>query len=75
MVPLEKKVLFAVWMVSKPESFLAAGDRFGISKSTGHFIFKEVVESLAQQMNTFISWPQMAKYRRSAAVSVFIVFF
>lgn len=43
-IRLEKKLLFTIWMLSKPESFLAASDRFGLSKSTGHFVFYEMIE-------------------------------
>ncbi|KAF2894582.1 hypothetical protein ILUMI_11592 [Ignelater luminosus] len=42
-IPLEKKVMFAVWILAKPESFLAAGDRFGLARSTAHVIFREIV--------------------------------
>ncbi|KAI4454265.1 hypothetical protein MML48_10g00001245 [Holotrichia oblita] len=33
---LEKKLLFTIWILSKPESFLAASDRFVLAKSSGH---------------------------------------
>ncbi|KAJ8969118.1 hypothetical protein NQ317_003996 [Molorchus minor] len=38
-VSFEKKLLFTIWVLSKPESFLSAGDRFNIAKSTAHQIF------------------------------------
>lgn len=41
-VDLNKKVMFTIWMLAKPESFLSVGDRFGIAKSTGHGTFSEI---------------------------------
>ncbi|XP_050518298.1 putative nuclease HARBI1 [Diabrotica virgifera virgifera] len=57
LIPLEKKLLFTVWMLAKPECFLAAGDRFGLSKGTGHFIFKEIVAILKHLRFQLILWP------------------
>lgn len=45
--PIEKKVLFTIWILSRPDTFLAAGDRFNIPTSSGHNIFKEIVDILA----------------------------
>ncbi|KAK5650044.1 hypothetical protein RI129_001073 [Pyrocoelia pectoralis] len=56
-IPLEKKVLFTLWVLAKPESFLAAGDRFGLARSSAHGIFKEVVAVLVGLMNQYIRWP------------------
>jgi len=38
-----KKLLFTTWVLAKQESFLATGDRFGLAKSNGHYIFKSVI--------------------------------
>lgn len=32
-IDFDKKVLFTIWTISKPESFLAVGDRFDFEKS------------------------------------------
>lgn len=54
---LRKKVMFSVWILAKPESFLAAGDRFGLPKSTGHYVFKEIVTIMAGLLPNYITWP------------------
>jgi len=54
---LRKKVMFSVWILAKPESFLAAGDRFGLPKSTGHYIFKEIITIVAGLLPNYITWP------------------
>lgn len=56
-IPFEKKVLFTIWVLAKPESFLAAGDRFGLARSTAHMIFKEIVDIIRQMMPQLIYWP------------------
>lgn len=56
-IPLEKKVLFTIWVISKPESFLAAGDRFGMARSTAHNIFREIIQVLRHLMAHYIRWP------------------
>ena len=61
-INLSKKVMFTVWMLAKPESFLSVGDRFGIAKSTGHQIFSEITEILANLMPEYITWPTPETY-------------
>ncbi|KAK9720227.1 hypothetical protein QE152_g22186 [Popillia japonica] len=56
-IPLEKKLLFSLWILAIPESFLAAGDRFGLAKSTAHNVFKEVVGVLVALIPQYIVWP------------------
>lgn len=56
-----KKLMFTIWMLAKPESFLAAGDRFGLAKSTGNQIFKNITHILAQLMPQYIKWPTIAE--------------
>ncbi|KAI4454206.1 hypothetical protein MML48_10g00011629 [Holotrichia oblita] len=36
---VEKNLLFSLWILAKPESFLAAGDRFELAKSTAYNVF------------------------------------
>lgn len=57
LAPLKKKVMFSIWILAKPESFLAAGDRFGLAKSTAYYIFSEIVEILAGLLPDYVSWP------------------
>ncbi|KAF2894583.1 hypothetical protein ILUMI_11593 [Ignelater luminosus] len=66
-IPLEKKVMFAVCILAKPESFLAAGDRFGLARNTAHVIFREIVGLLVEIMPQFITWPR----NHDEAVDVF----
>ncbi|XP_032679515.1 putative nuclease HARBI1 [Odontomachus brunneus] len=55
--PLRKKVLLTIWLLSRPVSFLAAGDRFNIPTSSAHHIFKEIVDVLVDLMPEYIQWP------------------
>ncbi|KAK9687319.1 DDE superfamily endonuclease [Popillia japonica] len=57
-VPLDKKLLFSIWLLSKPESFLAAGDRFGLPKGYGHTIFNNMVNLICQLLQRYINWPE-----------------
>ncbi|KAK5647668.1 hypothetical protein RI129_002560 [Pyrocoelia pectoralis] len=56
-VPFQKKLLFTIWMLAKPESFIAAGDRFNMAKSTSHLIFFEVVSLITTLRHNIITWP------------------
>lgn len=49
--------MFSLWILSKPESFLAAGDRFDLPKSTAHYVFKEVITIIANLLPNYITWP------------------
>ncbi|XP_025157462.1 protein ALP1-like [Harpegnathos saltator] len=55
--PLQKKVLLTIWLLSRPVTFLAAGDRFNILTSSAHHIFKEIVDVLVDLMPVYIQWP------------------
>jgi len=68
-VDLTKKVLFTIWILAKQESYLAAGDRFNIAKSTGHGILKEIVSVLTDLIPNYIVWPDMNKCNISSSVS------
>ncbi|KAB0790770.1 hypothetical protein PPYR_15480 [Photinus pyralis] len=57
-IPLEKKRMFSIWILAKPETFLAAGDRFGLARSTAHGVFKEIIFLILEMMPQFITWPQ-----------------
>ena len=56
-VDLSKKVMFTVWMLAKPESFLSVGDRFDIAKSSGHGIFREIIAAIVQLLSQYVKWP------------------
>ncbi|XP_018576615.1 putative nuclease HARBI1 isoform X2 [Anoplophora glabripennis] len=56
-VEYEKKLLFTIWILAKQESFLSAGDRFNLAKSTGHQIFFKVVQHIADLREEIIKWP------------------
>lgn len=60
-ISTEKKILFTVWMMAKPESYLACCDRFGISKGTGHLIFYEVCGKLNEMIPEEFQWPSPEK--------------
>ncbi|XP_067204937.1 putative nuclease HARBI1 isoform X3 [Linepithema humile] len=49
-----KKLLFTLWILAKQESFLATSDRFGLPKSSGHQIFKSVIDILSDLMPQYI---------------------
>jgi len=67
-IPFEKKLLFSIWVLAKQESFLAVGDRFNIAKSTGHYIFLEIISQIANLRNEFIVWPNYMERQRTSRV-------
>ncbi|XP_012270290.1 protein ANTAGONIST OF LIKE HETEROCHROMATIN PROTEIN 1 [Orussus abietinus] len=68
-IPLDKKVLFTLWMISKPESFLAAGDRFNVPPSSAHYIFKEIIMVLSTLRYKHIKWPN--NYNKRIIANIF----
>lgn len=56
-IDFPKKVLLTIYIMSKPVSFLEAGDKFGMSGGTAHYIFKETIHLLAGLVNEYIVWP------------------
>lgn len=67
-VSISKRLMFTIWVLAKPESFLSVGDRFGLSKNTGHQIFKNVVNILTQLMPQYVTWPNEAQRQISCNV-------
>lgn len=67
-IPLDKKLLFTIWLLSKQESFLAVGDRFNIPISSGHGIFKFIIGKIAKLLPQYIQWPSTAKQSISSRV-------
>jgi len=53
-VDISKKLMFTISILAKSESFLAAGDRFCLAKSTGHQVFKNMTNILTQLMPQYI---------------------
>jgi len=72
-VSLEKQVALAVWILAKAESFIAVGDRFGISASTAHYCFQNIIRILASLLGTYIKWPNTTHMQNSANVSNIIL--
>ncbi|XP_029673488.1 putative nuclease HARBI1 [Formica exsecta] len=67
-INITKKLMFTIWVLAKPESFLAASDRFGLPKSTGHKIFRNITHSLVQLMPQYIKWPNAAQKQLSCNI-------
>lgn len=61
--------MLTVWLLSKSESFLAVGDRFGISPGTAHFCFSQVVRVLAMLISIYVRWPDAAEATDISRVS------
>lgn len=68
-IELRKKVLFSIWILAKQESYLAVGDRFGLAKSTGHNVLKDIVTVLTQLMPNLIIWPNKETREASSIVN------
>lgn len=67
-INIEKKLMFTLWMLAKPESFLAISDRFDLPKSTSHDIFKDIIEILAQLIPQYVKWPNAMQCQLSCNV-------
>lgn len=67
-IPLQKKIMFTIWVLSKPESFLAASDRFGLAKSSAHKIFCEILDLIGLISGQYIRWPNMQKLLQTANI-------
>jgi len=55
-----KKLLFTIWVVAKQESLVATGNRFGLIKSSSHYIFKSVI-ILSNLMPLYVKWSDANK--------------
>lgn len=60
--------MFSIWVLAKPESFLAAGDRFGLPKSTGHSVFKEIVTIVSGLLPNYVTWPDRRRYHEAEII-------
>nr|CAI5822542.1 unnamed protein product [Callosobruchus analis] len=68
LVNVQKKVLFVIWMLAKPETFLACTDRFGLAPSTGHYIYREIINIICGIVDDFIVWPTSRQCDENAEV-------
>ncbi|KAI4462979.1 hypothetical protein MML48_4g00000652 [Holotrichia oblita] len=53
-IPVEKRLLFTIWVLAKPESFLAVGDRFGFAKSKANGVYMRSSNGLRRHINSDI---------------------
>lgn len=56
-VPLEKKLLVFLWLLTNDASFQEVGLLFGLHKSTVSYIFYEIAELIMEQRYRYITWP------------------
>lgn len=57
LVPIEKKILATLWLLSTKETFRGVAERFKLNKGFLHGICMEVCRALKQVQPHFISWP------------------
>nr|CAH7758360.1 unnamed protein product [Callosobruchus chinensis] len=57
-IPLQKKVLFFIWILAKQECFLACGDPFGMARSTAHYVFREILDIILELLPQHIIFRQ-----------------
>lgn len=62
-------------MVATPESFRSVADRFGLSKSNAHVVFKEVICALKEMMPQFVKWPNAEECEINERVIYRILYF
>ncbi|XP_066582100.1 putative nuclease HARBI1 [Prorops nasuta] len=67
-LPLKKKILLTIWIISTLETFRSVADRFGVSKTTAYEAFKEVIFTLKILMPNFIQWPDAEKRNESTKI-------
>lgn len=74
-IPLQKQVALTVWILAKAESCLAVGDRFGMSASSAHYCFQNIIRILASLIGTYIKWPNAANIENIAYVTNNIILY
>ena len=67
-LPVEKKLYLTIWILAHPETFKAAGDRFGIPHSTAHYVYVEIISVLNSFLRELISFPNYTKRIKTASV-------
>lgn len=68
-VPLQKKILCTLWILSNQISYRDVGDRFGLSKGTAHYCVTQIVNTLADLLPEYVRWPNEERQQLSAMVS------
>lgn len=74
-VSLSNKLLFTIWLLAHPESFVAASKMFDIPISSGHGIFRAVVNTFSKMMVNYVKWPSIEQQAISAQVTIFLNIF
>ena len=54
---LEAKFLSVLWLLATPESYRAVSLRFGVSKTSLHYSFLRIVNTLCKLAPQIIKWP------------------
>lgn len=72
-IPLQTQVALTVWILAKSESYLAVGDRFGMSASSAHYCLQNTIRTLGSLIGTYIEWPNAASIKKIAHVSDTII--
>ncbi|XP_023226906.1 protein ANTAGONIST OF LIKE HETEROCHROMATIN PROTEIN 1-like, partial [Centruroides sculpturatus] len=65
-IPVIKKILITVWYLANQESYRQIADRFGVWKSTAHYIISATIKAIASHQHDFIQWPESHQYKSIA---------
>ena len=66
-VPVEKKVLMAAWMLANQDPFRSIGNLFGMSRGSAHYCVFQVCQALRSVKADYIKWPSSEEYVSNAA--------
>uniref|UniRef100_A0ABM0GNC9 Putative nuclease HARBI1 n=1 Tax=Saccoglossus kowalevskii TaxID=10224 RepID=A0ABM0GNC9_SACKO len=55
---IEKKMLSTLWVLGNQESYRGVADRFGIGKSSLHYVVMTVCQALVAKQSDYICWPK-----------------
>lgn len=70
-IPLLKKLLLSIWILSTSDSFRSVADRFGLPKSTAHIIFNEILDILIILLPQYVHWPDADECKEIETVSIY----
>ena len=73
-VPVEKKLFLTIWILAHPETFVTAGDRFGVSPSTAHYVYVAIILILNYFLREFITFSTYAQQINTASVKQIYIF-
>lgn len=65
-IPLEKRILASLWLLSTPDCFRSVADRFGLQRSSLHFIFIDFLNCFESLLGQVIIWPNHSQKLRTA---------